>query len=78
MPEPLTAEEKQAWLAGLKDVVLASDAFIPFRDSIDRGYRSGVRYVIQTGGSLRDDLVIEACDEYGMAMIFTGVRLFHH
>jgi phosphoribosylaminoimidazolecarboxamide formyltransferase / IMP cyclohydrolase len=78
VPQQLTAAEKRAWLNGMHDVVLGSDAFIPFRDSIDCGALYGVRYVAQPGGSLRDDSVIEACDQYGMAMAFTGVRLFHH
>jgi len=78
VPQRLTPEEKRAWLDGLTDVCLASDAFFPFRDSIDRASQSGVRYVVQPGGSVRDDVVIEACDEYGMVMAFSGVRLFHH
>ncbi len=77
-PLRLTAEEKRAWLAGLTDVALASDAFFPFRDSLDRAHQSGVRYVAQPGGSLRDEAVIQAADAYGMVMTFTGVRLFHH
>ena len=78
IPRQLTPDEKRAWLAGLQDVVLGSDAFFPFRDSIDRAAQSGVKYVLQPGGSNRDDIVIEACDEYGMAMVFSGIRLFHH
>jgi len=78
VPRRLTAEEKRAWLDGLTGVCLASDAFFPFRDSIDRASQSGVKYVVQPGGSVRDDIVIEACDEYGMLMAFSGVRLFHH
>ena len=78
VPQQLSAEEKRAWLDGMQNVVLGSDAFIPFRDSIDCGALYGVRYVAQPGGSLRDDSVIEACDQYGMVMAFTGVRLFHH
>jgi AICAR transformylase/IMP cyclohydrolase PurH len=74
----LTREEKRAWLDGLHGVTLGSDGFIPFRDSIDRASRSGVEYVVQPGGSLRDDTVIEACNAYGMAMVSTGLRLFHH
>jgi phosphoribosylaminoimidazolecarboxamide formyltransferase/IMP cyclohydrolase len=66
------------WLSQFTDVVLGSDAFFPFRDNIDRASRSGVKYVVQPGGSIRDDLVIEACNEYGMVMVFTGKRLFHH
>ena len=78
MPERLTAEQKRAWLDDLKDVALSSDAFFPFRDNIDRAQRSGVEYLVQAGGSTRDDLVIEAADEYRMLMINSGVRLFHH
>jgi phosphoribosylaminoimidazolecarboxamide formyltransferase/IMP cyclohydrolase len=77
-PRQLTSEEKRQWLAGMQNVVLGSDAFFPFRDSIDRAAMSGVGYVLQPGGSNRDDIVIQACDEYGMVMVFTGVRLFHH
>jgi len=78
VPAPLTREEKHAWLARFDGVALSSDAFIPFRDNIDRAARSGVRYVVQTGGSSRDEGVIAAADEYGMVMVFTGLRLFHH
>src|SRR5215216_6120570 len=78
IPEQLTNEERRAWLDGLTDVVLGSDAFFPFRDSIDRAARSGVKYVLQAGGSNRDEDVIAACDEYGMTMVFSGLRLFHH
>ena len=78
MPRQLTAEEKREWLSGMKDVVLGSDAFFPFRDSIDRAAMSGVRFVLQPGGSNRDDAVIQACNQYGMLMVFSGVRLFHH
>jgi phosphoribosylaminoimidazolecarboxamide formyltransferase/IMP cyclohydrolase len=78
IPVQLTHEEKRAWLNGLTSVVLGSDAFFPFRDSIDRAALSGVKYVLQPGGSNRDDAVIQACDEYGMTMVFSGVRLFHH
>lgn len=77
-PQRLSKEEKRQWLDQLDGVVLASDAFFPFRDSIDAARQVGTRYVIQPGGSLRDDAVIAACDEYGMTMLFTGVRLFHH
>jgi phosphoribosylaminoimidazolecarboxamide formyltransferase/IMP cyclohydrolase len=77
-PPKLTREEKAEWIAKLTGVSLGSDAFFPFRDSIDRAARSGVRYVAQAGGSNRDDLVIAAADEYGMAMAMTGIRLFHH
>jgi len=78
VPEPLSREERHAWLARFDGVALSSDAFIPFRDNIDRAARSGVRYVVQTGGSTRDEGVIRAADEYGMVMAFTGLRLFHH
>lgn len=78
VPPKLTAGEKREWLDRLDGVSLSSDAYIPFRDNIDRAARSGVRYVVQTGGSLRDDEVIAAADEYGMVMAFSGVRLFHH
>lgn len=77
-PEPLTREEKKAWIAQLKEVALGSDAFFPFGDNIERAHRSGVQYIAQAGGSIRDDNVIETCDKYGMAMAFTGLRLFHH
>jgi AICAR transformylase/IMP cyclohydrolase PurH len=77
-PHQLTAEERRAWLDGMSDVALASDAFFPFRDSIDRASKSGVKYVVQPGGSNRDEDVIAACDEYDMTMVFSGVRLFHH
>lgn len=77
-PAKLTREERRAWLDTLHGVTLGSDGFIPFRDSIDRASRSGVDYVVQPGGSLRDDTVIEACDAYGMTMVSTGLRLFHH
>lgn len=78
IPVQLTHEEKRAWLNGMTGVVLGSDAFFPFRDSIDRAALSGVKYVLQPGGSNRDDVVIQACDEYRMTMVFSGVRLFHH
>lgn len=77
-PAVFTREEKRAWLDGLTGVALGSDAFFPFGDNIDRAYKSGVSYVAQPGGSVRDDQVIETCDQYGMVMAFTGVRLFHH
>ncbi len=78
VPKRLTQTEKRAWLNQLTDVTLGSDAFFPFRDSIDRASQTGVRYVVQPGGSLRDESVITACDQYGMTMVFNGVRLFHH
>ena len=77
-PEPLTREEKAAWIAQNTNVALGSDAFFPFGDNIERAHKSGVCYVAQAGGSVRDDHVIETCDKYGIAMAFTGVRLFHH
>lgn len=77
-PEPLTKEEKVEWLKNLKGVSLGSDAFFPFGDNIERAAKSGVSYIAQPGGSIRDDNVIETCDKYNMAMAFTGVRLFHH
>ena len=78
IPQPLIAEDKREWLEGLTEVVLGSDAFFPFRDSIDRAAATGVRYILQPGGSNRDDVVIDACNHYGMVMVFSGVRLFHH
>jgi len=77
-PLQLTPDEKHEWLSRLDSVTLGSDAFFPFRDSIDRAAASGVKYVLEPGGSTRDDTVIQAADEYGMTMIFSGVRLFHH
>lgn len=77
-PEPLTREEKKAWLAKLSGVTLGSDAFFPFGDNIERAHKSGVQYVAEPGGSIRDDNVIDTCDKYGMTMAFTGMRLFHH
>ena len=77
-PEPLTREEKKAWIAQNTGVALGSDAFFPFGDNIERAHKSGVQYIAQAGGSVRDDNVIETCDKYGMTMAFTGVRLFHH
>jgi phosphoribosylaminoimidazolecarboxamide formyltransferase/IMP cyclohydrolase len=77
-PKRLTAQEKRAWLSQQKGVSLASDAFFPFRDNIDRASQSGVSYISQPGGSVRDDIVITAADEYGMAMALSGLRLFHH
>lgn len=77
-PSVFTREEKRAWLDGLKDVTLGSDAFFPFSDNVERAHKSGVKYIAQPGGSVRDDLVIECCDKYDMVMAFTGIRLFHH
>ena len=77
-PQPLTREEKKAWIAQLHGVSLGSDAFFPFGDNIERAHRSGVDYIAQAGGSIRDDNVIETCDTYGIAMAMTGLRLFHH
>jgi phosphoribosylaminoimidazolecarboxamide formyltransferase/IMP cyclohydrolase/phosphoribosylaminoimidazolecarboxamide formyltransferase len=77
-PKPLPPAEKAAWLAGAEGVSLASDAFFPFGDNIERAHRSGVRYIAQTGGSIRDDCVTAVCDRLGLTMAFTGARLFHH
>ncbi len=77
-PEPLTREEKKAWIAQNSGIALGSDAFFPFGDNIERAHKSGVAYVAQAGGSVRDDHVISTCDKYGIAMAFTGIRLFHH
>ena len=77
-PEVFTREEKRAWLDNMQDVALGSDAFFPFGDNIERAQKSGVKYVAQPGGSIRDDNVIETCNKYNMAMCFTGLRLFHH
>lgn len=77
-PEVFTKEEKREWLDKMQDVALGSDAFFPFGDNIERAHKSGVKYVAQPGGSIRDDNVIETCNKYGMAMCFTGLRLFHH
>lgn len=77
-PEALSSEEKKEYLAGIKGVCLASDAFFPFGDNIERARRSGVSYIAQPGGSVRDDQVIETCNKYGISMAFTGMRLFHH
>ena len=76
-PEVFTKEEKRAWLDQMQDVTLGSDAFFPFSDNIERAHKSGVKYIAEPGGSVRDDLVIETCDKYNMAMAFTGIRLFH-
>ena len=77
-PEVFTAQEKREWLDTMTEVTLGSDAFFPFSDNIERAYKSGVKYVAEPGGSVRDDAVIECCDKYGMAMVFTGIRLCHH
>lgn len=77
-PAVLTKEEKDAWVAQLSGVTVGSDAFFPFGDNVERAHKSGVDYIVQPGGSIRDDLVIETADKYGMVMAFTGVRLFHH
>ena len=77
-PEVFTAEEKRAWLDQAENIALGSDAFFPFSDNIERAKKSGVKYIAEPGGSVRDDAVIECCDKYGMAMAFTGIRLFHH
>jgi len=78
IPEVLTSDEKKGWLKELSNVSLSSDAFFPFRDNVDRASRSGVKYIVQPGGSIKDDEVIEAANEYGMVMALSGVRLFHH
>jgi AICAR transformylase/IMP cyclohydrolase PurH len=77
-PEPLTEAEAREYLSKIDNVALGSDAFFPFSDNIERAKRSGVRYVAEPGGSIRDDAVIDCCNKYGMAMAFTGMRLFHH
>ena len=77
-PEVFTAEQKKAWLAQKKEVVLGAEGFFPFSDNIERAHKSGVKYIAQPGGSVRDDLVIECADKYDMVMVFTGIRLFHH
>ena len=77
-PEVFTKEEKRAWLDQMTDVALGSDAFFPFFDNIERAHKSGVKYIAQPGGSVRDDAVIDCCNKYNMAMAFTGIRLFHH
>ena len=77
-PEVFTEEEKRAWLDKMENVTLGSDAFFPFSDNIERAKKSGVKYIAEPGGSVRDDLVIATCDKYGMVMAFTGIRLFHH
>ena len=77
-PVPLTLDDKISWLENLRGVSLASDAFFPFGDNIERAHKSGVEFIAQTGGSIRDDNVIETCDKYNIAMAFTHIRLFHH
>lgn len=77
-PEPLTREEKRAWLDQLSGVSLGSDAFFPFGDNIERAHKSGVQYIAEPGGSIRDDNVIETCNKYGIVLAFTAQRLFHH
>lgn len=77
-PDPLTGEEMQNYLNQITGVALGSDAFFPFSDNIERAKRSGVSYIAQPGGSIRDDVVIDCCNKYGMVMAFTGMRLFHH
>jgi AICAR transformylase/IMP cyclohydrolase PurH len=77
-PQPITAEERRDWVASFDGVCISSDAFFPFRDSLDRASRTNVRYIVQPGGSSRDDLVTEAANQYGMVMAHSGVRLFLH
>ena len=77
-PEALTLEEKKAWIATQKGVTVGSDAFFPFGDNVERARKSGVDYIVEPGGSIRDDNVIETANRYGIAMAFTGMRLFHH
>ena len=77
-PDPLTAEEKKAWIAALTGVTCGSDAFFPFGDNVERARKSGVQYIVEPGGSIRDDHVIETANKYGMVIAFTGMRLFHH
>ncbi len=77
-PEALTAEEKRAWIATQSGVTVGSDAFFPFGDNVERARKSGVQYIAEPGGSIRDDHVIETADKYGITMCFTGMRLFHH
>ena len=77
-PEPLTAQEKKTWIAQMQGVSLGSDAFFPFGDNVERAHKSGVAYIAQPGGSIRDDNVIDTCNKYGIVMAFTGMRLFHH
>ena len=77
-PDVFSRSEKRAWLDQMTDVTLGSDAFFPFSDNIERAHKSGVKYIAEPGGSVRDDAVIDCCDKYDMAMAFTGIRLFHH
>lgn len=77
-PEPLTEAEKKAWIAKMEDVSCGSDAFFPFGDNVERAFKSGVKYIAEPGGSIRDDNVIEACNNHGITLCFTGIRLFHH
>ena len=77
-PEPLTESDAREYLSGIDGVALASDAFFPFDDNIERAKRSGVKYIAEPGGSVRDDIVIKCADKYGMVVAFTGMRLFHH
>ena len=77
-PEVLTAEEKKEWIARQSGVTVGSDAFFPFGDNVERARKSGVQYIVQPGGSIRDDHVIATCNKYGIVMAFTGMRLFHH
>ena len=77
-PEVLTREEKKEWVAKLDNVAVGSDAFFPFGDNVERAFKSGVKYIAEPGGSIRDDNVIEACNHHGITMCFTGIRLFHH
>jgi phosphoribosylaminoimidazolecarboxamide formyltransferase/IMP cyclohydrolase len=77
-PEVLTQAEKQAWIAQLSGVTVGSDAFFPFGDNVERAHKSGVEYIVQPGGSIRDDQVIATANKHGMVMAFTGIRLFHH
>ena len=77
-PEVFSAEEKREWLSRMDGAVLGSDAFFPFSDNVERAKKSGVKYIVQPGGSIRDDAVIDCCDKYNMVMVFNGVRLFHH
>jgi phosphoribosylaminoimidazolecarboxamide formyltransferase/IMP cyclohydrolase len=78
VPRRLSADEKRTWLSGLNGVTLGSDAYIPFRDNVDRAHASGVEYIVQPGGAMRSAEIVATCDEYGMAMVCTGLRLFHH